>query len=327
MMSTVFKIATAAMVCAISMNAFALCSANDVTVNFDHNIVVQRDAPVGTVLATLTTRNPIKCDPEGQQIGYDGSWFIQLSGANADYGASPLANVRATVVPGIGIRWKNFSSTTGTSEFVSRMKLNNASWRRGILQNGVSTFTDTFELIKTSTTPLTGSIPALTLNMEYSTPVSNNIQRLPLYKYIFSPMNISTASCQIEDKNLNINMGIALLPKFNGVGSTQNSVTFSIPLICSEQTAVNVTLDNVSPLADPANGVLGLNSNSTAKGLGIQLKYNDAPVQFGKLIKYGTAASPGEVVNIPFKAAYYMTSANAQSGSVSATASFTMTYR
>ena len=324
-MSTVMKIATAAVGSVISLNAFALCSANDVAVNVDRNIVVQRDAPVGTVLATITTVNPMTCDPEGQQIGYDGSWFIQLSGTNADYGASPLANVRATEVPGIG--WKNFSSTTQSSEFVTRMNLNNASWRRGILQNGVSTFTDTFELIKTSTTPATGSIPALTLNMEYSTPVSNNIKRLPLYKYIFSPMNISTASCQIQDKNLNINMGIALLPKFNGVGSTQNPVTFSIPLICGEQTAVNVTLDNVSPLADAANGVLGLNSSSTAKGLGIQLKYNDAPVQFGKLIKYGTTTSPGEVVNIPFKAAYYMTSANARSGSVSATASFTLTYR
>lgn len=263
-MSTVMKIATAAVGSAISLNAFALCSANDVAVNVDRNIVVQRDAPVGTVLATITTVNPMTCDPEGQQIGYDGSWFIQLSGTNADYGASPLANVRATEVPGIGIRWKNFSSTTQSSEFVTRMNLNNASWRRGILQNGVSTFTDTFELIKTSTTPATGSIPALTLNMEYSTPVSNNIKRLPLYKYIFSPMNISTASCQIQDKNLNINMGIALLPKFNGVGSTQNPVTFSIPLICGEQTAVNVTLDNVSPLADAANGVLGLNSSSTA---------------------------------------------------------------
>lgn len=325
-MSTVFKISTAAMCSAISLNAFALCSANDVAVNFDNNIIVQRDAPVGTVLATITTSNAMQCDPEGQVIGYDGSWFIQLSGTNADYGTSPLANVRATEVQGIGIRWKNFSSTTGTSEFVSRMSLNNASWRRGILQNGVSTFTDTFELIKTSTTPATGSIPALTLNMEYSTPVSNNITRLPLYKYIFSPINISTASCQIGDSNLNINMGIALMPKFNGVGSIQNPVTFSIPLICSEQTAVNVTLDNVSPLADPANGVLGLNSSSTAKGLGIQLKYNDVPVQFGKLIKYGTTTSPGEVVNIPFKAAYYMTSANARSGSLSATASFTMTY-
>ncbi|WP_259282076.1 fimbrial protein [Enterobacter roggenkampii] len=75
------------------------------------------------------------------------------------------------------------------------------------------------------------------------------------------------------------------------------------------------------------NGVLGLNSSSTATGLGIQLKYNDSPVQFGKLIKYGTTTSAGEIVNIPFKAAYYMTSANARSGSVSATASFTMTYR
>lgn len=139
-MSTVMKIATAAVGSAISLNAFALCSANDVAVNVDRNIVVQRDAPVGTVLATITTVNPMTCDPEGQQIGYDGSWFIQLSGTNADYGASPLANVRATEVPGIGIRWKNFSSTTQSSEFVTRMNLNNASWRRGILQNGVSTF-------------------------------------------------------------------------------------------------------------------------------------------------------------------------------------------
>ena len=307
-------------------NASAFCTASDVSVVFD-NIVIQRDAPVGTVLATVSTHLPITCDAEGQ-ASFEGSWFIQLAGSNTDHGSTPLADVRATGIEGIGIRWLNYSSTTGTTGVVTRGRgLNDDVWNRGISQIGLTNFKDTFELVKTHQTPAAGVIPAFTLGMEYSTPVSNNVKRLPLYKYTFTPINLSTVSCEINDQNVNVNMGIALLPKFNGVGSTINPVDFSIGLNCDEHTSVNIKLDNVSPLIDAKNGVLGLNSDSTAKGVGVQLLYNNAPVQFGKVIKYGVTLSRGQVVNIPFRAAYYKASTKVQSGSANATASFTMTYQ
>ncbi|WP_236699810.1 fimbrial protein [Type-E symbiont of Plautia stali] len=238
-----------------------------------------------------------------------------------------LNDVRATDIPGVGIKWSNHSSTTNTTGIVTRRSLNDAVWNRGILQIGVSTFTDTFELIKTSHTPATGNIPTFALNMEYSTPVSNNVKRLPLYKYIFTPINTSTVSCQVSDRNLNVNMGIATIPKFNGVGSTLNPVDFFVALNCDENTAVNITIDNVSPITDPVNGVLGLNSDSTANGVGVQLLYNNTPVQFGKMIKFDTILTAGKIVNIPFRASYYQTETNIESGTANATASFTMTYQ
>lgn len=310
----------------LSTKVYALCSASDVAVNFDNNILIQRDVPVGTVLGSVTISHAINCDAKSQTTA-ESSWYIQLAGSNLDNGASALAGVSATNVDGIGLRWKNYSSATGTTSPVTNGSLNLSTWNRGISQKGTTTFIDTFELVKTAMTPKTGRVSPITIAMQYSTPVSKNVQRQPLFKYIISAVNTSTVSCQVLDTNLNIDMGFAVASKFNGVGSTLNPVDFNLSLNCDAQTSVNVTLDNVTPLADAANGVLGLSSGSTAKGVGIQLLYNNAAVKFGSLINYGTTSTDGERVNIPFRAAYYQTSSAIQPGKVNATASFTMTYQ
>lgn len=310
----------------ISENVYALCSASDVAVNFDKNILIQRDVPVGTVLATVTTSNAITCDALSQSQ-QESSWSIQLDGANIDHGASSLADVRATNINGIGIRWKNYSSTTATTGVVTKQALNDAGWLRGISQNGITNFTDTFELIKTNTTPATAALSPFTIYMVYSTPVSSNVIRQPLYKYVFSAVNTNTVSCRVLDDNLIVDMGFAVISKFKGPGSTQNSSDFNISLNCDPLTSVNVTLDNVTPLEDMVNGVLGLSSNSTAKGVGIQVMHNNLPVKFGNLINYGSAPIAGGVVKIPFTASYYQTQSTIRPGTVYATASFSLTYQ
>ena len=309
----------------LSTQVYALCSASDVAVNFDNNILIQRDVPVGTVLGSVTVSHPINCDAKGQTAA-ESSWFIQLASSNVDNGPSALSGVRATNVEGIGLRWKNYSSTTGTTGTVTNGSLNLSTWNRGIYKTG-ATFNDTFELVKTAATPKTDIIAPLTIAMQYSTPVSKNVQRVSLFKYYISAVNTSTVACQVLDTNLNIDMGYAFSTKFNGAGSTQNPVDFNLSLNCDALTSVNVTLDNVTPLADPVNGVLGLSSGSTAKGVGIQLLYNNMPVKFGTAIHYGTTATQGENVKIPFRAAYYQTGTTLQPGTVNATASFTMTYQ
>lgn len=122
-------------------------------------------------------------------------------------------------------------------------------------------------------------------------------------------------------------MGFVVASKFKGIGSTQNPMNFNISLDCDAKTSVNVTLDNVSELADAANGVLGLSSASTASGVGIQILHKDSPVKFGSMINYSATTPTGGIVNIPFKATYYQTKKDIQPGTINATASFTMTYR
>lgn len=324
-MNRFFVILALAATSLLSTQAYALCSASDVTVNFDNNILIQRDEPVGAVLGTVTISHPVKCDAKGQTTA-EGSWLIQLAPSNSDNGPSVLEGVRNTNVEGIGLRWKNYSSTTGTTSTVTNGSLNLDTWNRGISQTG-ATFNDTFELVKTAMTPKTDIVGPLTIAMQYSTPVSASFKRASLFKYFISAVNTRTVACEVLDTHLNIDMGYTFATKFSGVGSTQNPVDFNLSLNCDAQTSVNVTLDNVSPLADAVNGVLGLSSESTAKGVGIQLLYNNAPVQFGTAIHYGTVATQGENVKIPFRAAYYQTETALQPGTVNATASFTMTYQ
>ncbi|HFO7034888.1 TPA: fimbrial protein [Escherichia coli] len=319
------KIISIIVVSLMSINVYALCTASNVNVNFDQNILIQRDVPVGSVLGSVTVNHPISCDDKSQTTD-EGSWLIQLAASNTDNGASVLDGVRATNVEGIGLRWKNYSSTTGTTGIVTKGALNLSTWQRGILTNGAM-FNDTFELVKTSSIPKTGMISPLVIAIQYSTPVSKNVQRQPLFKYFISGVNTSTVSCMVQDNNLNVDMGFAIASKFNGVGSIQNPVNFNISLDCDSQTSVNITLDNISPLADTANGVLGLSSTSTAKGIGIQLLYKDLPVKFGDMIHYTTTTPIEKFINIPFKATYYQTGKNIQAGKINATASFTMTYR
>ncbi|MDH1125453.1 fimbrial protein [Enterobacter sp. GD03975] len=324
-MRTFFKIISLIAGSFMSVNTYALCTASDVNVNFDQSILIQRDVPVGSVLGSVTVNHPINCDAKGQTTA-EGSWAIQLAPTNIDNGASVIAGVRATNVEGIGLRWKNYSSTTGATGTVTNGSLNLSTWQRGISQKG-ATFNDTFELVKTASTPRTGIISPLVIAIQYSTPVSKNVQRQPLFKYLISGVNTNTVSCLVQDSNLNIDMGFAVASKFNGIGSTQNPVNFNVSLNCDAQTSVNVTLDNVSVLADATNGVLGLSSASTASGVGIQILHQDSPVKFGSMINHAITTSNGEIVNIPFKAAYYQTDKNIQPGTINATASFTMTYR
>lgn len=325
-MSTCIKTAAMLVSSFVSINACALCTASDVAINLDKKILIQRDAPVGTVLATITTTNPIACTLGGSGAG-DGSWLVQLSPANIDNGSSPLAGVRNTNIDGIGIRWENINSKTGTSSRVTNSPLNSIEWKRGIGLTGTTTWTDTFELVKTSATPKTGTLTPTTIAMQYSTPVTKVVYRSPLFRYIISTSNTATASCQVLDSNLNVDMGFAAATKFNGVGSTLNSVPFAISLNCDALTSVNIKLDSVSTLADAANGVLGLSSASTAKGVGIQITYNDVAVKLGSLINYGTTSAATGMVHIPFKAAYYKTLTDIEPGTVNATASFTLTYQ
>lgn len=309
-----------------TMHASAFCTASDVIIDFEKNINIQRDVPVGAVLAKFSTSNIINCEKSGQVLG-DGSWYVRLSKANIDNGASPIAGVRKTNIDGIGIRWLNHNSYTNADSEVSARSLNDSSWKRGISLDGITTFTDTFELVKTAATPKTETL-SMIIGMEYSAPSNSDVANISLFRYIIPTIHTNTVSCMVLDNNLNIDMGIAVSSRFNGVGSVANPVDFTIKLSCDEQTSVNVVLDaRDAHIADVENGVLGLNSASTAKGIGIQILHNDAVVKYGSQINYGTSSQAGQMVNIPFRAFYYQTSKNIQPGTVNSTATFSMIYQ
>ncbi|KMZ11333.1 hypothetical protein BHUM_06187c [Candidatus Burkholderia humilis] len=160
--------------------ALATCSAPNVNVPVPATLTIQRDAPVGTILrgGRVQTVNRITCNKNSIDLQLDGSWWVFPAASNRDNGATSLSNVRATGYPGVGIRWANLNSYTGTTQYFSAYSLasgNTSTSRRGIDWNAVTTFTDTFEFVKTG--PISsGTLAASSYALQYSTPVSKNVQ-------------------------------------------------------------------------------------------------------------------------------------------------------
>ncbi|MCY1517965.1 Fimbria adhesin protein [compost metagenome] len=115
---------------------------------------------------------------------------------------------------------------------------------------------------------------------------------------------------------------------FGGVGTwpgDNNTKPFSIPLSCAAGAKVNLKIDG--NVQNASQGVLKLDAGkNSATGVGIQLLYDEKPVELGKTFKVGTASSKGEF-NIPLKARYLQTEPTLTPGEANGSATITLTYQ
>lgn len=113
-----------------------------------------------------------------------------------------------------------------------------------------------------------------------------------------------------------------------GTGATAGQTPFNVQLNCVAGSNLSITL-NTSNYYGPKNlGVIkGTTSTGYAQNVGVQILQQDGatPVQFGQAIPQG-ATSDG-VMNLPFYARYYQTGTPASAGNVTATATYTLTYK
>lgn len=305
-------------------DSWALCSASSSTVIFPAPITIQRDTPVGEVVATNTITTVINCDNAGNGAGW--SWTVHPAAANVDLGPSSVSNVRLTNVSGIGIRWTNNNDNSPNEAIWTRKSLNDTSGGRGIRGNGRTVFTDRFELIKLG--PVASVIsPSWTLAYGYFGN-ANNIDRGRLFGYTASGQSLKVVACSVYIDVISINMGDVRKTEFTGVGSSVREMPVKISLGCDANTKVNVTLSG-TPHSSGAAGVLALTPSAThpvATGVGLQLLYNNAAVTFGMPIAAGVAANSG-AYSIPLTARYYQTAGTITEGQANSTATFTMSYR
>ena len=115
-------------------------------------------------------------------------------------------------------------------------------------------------------------------------------------------------------------------------GYTAGSTPFSISVNCPGPTLLAITFTDNNNITQTGN-ILTPGAGSTAKGLGLQLKYN------GNIISFGPdSAEPGTtnqivlnsnltgVQSFPFTASYIRTG-TVTPGSLTATATFTLSYQ
>lgn len=299
-------------------------SGDSEVINFG-NIAVQRDAPIGSVVASTASSSAfsgrgdfIKCTTAG--VPFTARWAA-LGTTPINYNGEQLFNVG---IAGLAMRVVT-SPIYGSGAF-PRDRPNYRGCTASVPYTwsafcGTSWGGISLQLVKIAN--VTGS-GALAMPGTINASIMNFEQ---VYTYrVGTASSVSTVACSITNTSINVPMGSVSKRVFSGVGSTSNEQSFNIPLNCDASTKVNVTLDGIRDVSGVA-GVLALDSSSSsvASGVGVQLLHNNAPATLGTPIAVGTVASSG-AYSVPLTARYYQTAATIIEGQANSTATFTMTY-
>ncbi|WET42559.1 fimbrial protein [Citrobacter enshiensis] len=162
-------------------------------------------------------------------------------------------------------------------------------------------------IINTTVTPFTtDGYPAITYHITGTVVVpSCNVDAATPSRVLLKPVNANDLSHK---------------------GSTAEDTPFEISLKCNSNVSVNLLLDGTEDSDAQDDGVLALNGNSTASGVGVQLLVNNNPAKLNETFKVGDAVAGNTA--IAMTARYYRTSnAAVKAGSVSATVVYNVTYK
>ncbi|MCY1700941.1 fimbrial protein [Lelliottia sp. SL45] len=283
---------------------------------------------MGTVIATAQSTTKITCDPTGSTQDQDGAWDIYLSSSNIDYGSSPVADYRNTVLNGVGFKWVNLNSATGTYLTMTNTAINNSAVKRGIDYNGVTTFTDTWSLVKTGST-VSGvlNIPAIAMNHRTSV---TGIDRGPVFTYSFTPVTVNVLACSITTPSVNVHLDTVLSSSFTGVNSTKGDQPFTIGLECDAGARINASLSFTQNTGTSDNSVIQLTGAGTvgvASGVGIQLLYDGAILRNNTNVVLKNSSGGLEFPASAFTARYFQTASTVTPGDANATATLNLTYQ
>lgn len=151
-----------------------------------------------------------------------------------------------------------------------------------------------------------------------------------LKRFVQTPTTINVAACATPD--VTVNMGKPMRSQFTGVGYTTPAVAFDVSInACpaGRLTKIQYQFIPVNAVIDANNGLLALDSTSSATGIALQLKDgSDAPLKFNTLYTLtGYNSAAGGSYKVPLKAAYRQTAPTVTSGSANAALTFTMTYQ
>ncbi|HFS5792671.1 TPA: fimbrial protein [Citrobacter werkmanii] len=274
------------------------------------NIAVQRDAPVGSVIATATTG----AYNGGNSIaGCTEAWTFRQELTKWQTLSAQGNGVYNTNVPGVGIRM-----TSPSGKVLPYDLPINANTYVNINGDGIKA-----ELIKT------GDITGGTLDTGMLARASVVNQFYIANVTLNGNNTITSESCSVTTNPVNVPLGGHDKSEFSGPGTGTAWQTFNINLSCVQGARINVRIDATADSDAGVPGVIKLDSDPVnASGVGVQVwyRYEDSPVQFGQERYYYTSPSGGnEYVQLQVR--YYQTTQSVTAGKANATATFTLTYK
>lgn len=146
---------------------------------------------------------------------------------------------------------------------------------------------------------------------------------------LVNPIILNSSSCQTPD--VSVQMGDDYyLDEFSNSGDAPRAVKFSIGLNQCQSGIQKVTysLQATSQIIDQQQGVVALNSSSTAKGIGLKLMDETGqPIALGTTYPFNGFSTTGSSFNIPLSAAYYrLAGSELKAGTANASVTFIMSY-
>ncbi|EHN6806794.1 fimbrial protein [Salmonella enterica] len=294
-------------------------SPTSATITLPTAIEIPANAAVGTVIYTSDAAQTNMKDTITSSSSFVS--YYQTSPVISSYGN----DVYQTGVKGLGFRLRSVYSTPSTDNIQTYF---NSDTRRYKWAGSATYYPQAIylELV------VTGTVASGSFNLSNHTARLrfNFTGRIPNETFIvnFSSNNttVTTSSCETTTYDKSVELGTMYTQKLTGIGTTSPPVEFSIGITCS---SVSLTpAITFRGKADPGISTVFANTEtgtSAAKGVGIQLLYNNTTIVPDSTISLGGAKSTSEKTYI-FKARMYQTLNPAFAGSLTAPVTFTLDY-
>lgn len=133
-------------------------------------------------------------------------------------------------------------------------------------------------------------------------------------------------SCSVNTSVVNVSLPTVSNTAFNGVGTVAGATVVPISLQCSAGSQLYIQFDTATPASGLSGVIAPATGSGRARNIGVQLiDRSFAPVAFGTPSRVG--ATPDGPLDLTYYARYYQTAVPVTTGTVSATATFTLSYR
>ncbi|MCS3601733.1 type 1 fimbria pilin [Buttiauxella sp. BIGb0471] len=283
------------------------------------NIVVQRDTPVGALIATVPTQAAEVLEATcvtalgGKAIGQ----FDYMGGL-----PTFIPNVYSTNIPGVGLSIVGL--TGGQSTMQSPPKTYDIAMSSGTITNLWSGNPQVLKFYKVGNISSGNLVPGR-VGHQSLVDDGGTIREIQL-----AGGSVTQVACSINTPNLVFPLGEVPLSTFgNTIGFTPDmSSTQNLGLQCDAGANINVSLNGIQNPDGSDPSVLALNNqggDDVASGIGIQLLYNDVPLLLNNNIVLKN--STGGVESFPLKARYIQTKTAVTAGDASTSATLQLTYQ
>ncbi|KNC91903.1 fimbrial protein [Trabulsiella odontotermitis] len=278
------------------------------TVGFG-TVNVQRDTPTGTTIATTVAPGyaQVKTISESGEVCPGNYSMVYLSGTE-----SSIGGVFKTNLVGVGIK---VSGMPG--DFTLPVYQNSGYYNLGYY---------VVSLVKTGDITPGLLTPGLIAQAWFGSP-GNYFTQISLD----ANSQVNVLSCSLSSQVINFDLGTLSAAEFSNVAgfSPAHTDTQNLGLNCNPGANINVELKGTeNPDAAGNRSVLALTGqggDNVAGGVGVQLLYNNTPLQLNNRLLLKQSSGGQEI--FPLTARYYQTGPVVTAGEANATATLDITYQ